>query len=128
MSLLLIELDPQLAGHVAIALHRHKALLRERGRREPEGLAELLDAATRAATPGQARTGPATDARSDLDGLYGRDVPDFLTPAAVAAALDRSERTVRRRCAAGALPGAFREGRAWRIPADALKSIADGVT
>lgn len=38
----------------------------------------------------------------------------------VAAALRKSQRTIQRWCAAGRLPGAFKAGRAWRIPEVAL--------
>jgi len=41
----------------------------------------------------------------------------FLTVAEVAALLRRSAETIRRRVAHGRYPGAFLDGREWRIPA-----------
>ncbi|NLL63147.1 MAG: Fic family protein [Ruminococcaceae bacterium] len=47
----------------------------------------------------------------------------FITPKQAAKRWDISDRRVRVLCAEGKIPGAYREGRGWKIPADAEKPV-----
>lgn len=47
-----------------------------------------------------------------------------LTDAEVALMLRKHLRTIQRWCASGRLPGAYKAGRSWRIPAVAVEEIA----
>ena len=65
-KLLAIAVDTALAGHVAVALRRHREALRKTGRTEPDGLADLEAFAFEVvrSTP-QASHGVAVDDHSD---------------------------------------------------------------
>jgi len=47
----------------------------------------------------------------------------YYTDREAALALNVSPRSVQRYCSDGKLPGAFKEGRSWRIPAQALRAF-----
>lgn len=53
---------------------------------------------------------------------YNRGVAGDLTDVEVARALRKHPRTIQRWCKAGKLPGAYKAGRAWRIPRRSLRS------
>lgn len=59
------------------------------------------------------------------DGLADDDLADLDTEA-VGRLLGRDASTVRRLCRDGAIDGAYRLGRAWRVPRAALRAYLDG--
>jgi excisionase family DNA binding protein len=114
MALVLV-VDRDVAGHLAVALDRHVAALEAFGRAVPPELLELRGVALKLA--GQERPG------ADTGGSARETAPMFrewLSPAEVAGQLGVSERTVRRRIAAGQLRSRT-FGRARRVHRDDLR-------
>jgi hypothetical protein len=56
-GLLVLSVDQQLAGHLAVAIRRHRTALAELGRPCPPGLSELEDLAARVGRNEQERAG-----------------------------------------------------------------------
>ena len=110
-SMLVLTLDGDLAGHLAVALRRHRTALRKRDMAEPPGLADLEAAAAEVVTSTQqasrAFTVPsvAEDDRDDRAYLTRKDVCD-LTGASLS--------TIDRWLKSGRLPSS-RHGRIRRV-------------
>lgn len=98
--MILLTDDRVLAGHVAIALARHRQALRREQVTAPEGFDDLLDAMTRLARSGQAAT--HLDPVADL-AEYAPVTPLLLTKAEAGEALGISTRSVDRLIADGRL-------------------------
>ena len=118
MGAVVLELDRDVAGHLAVALHAHVQSLGAFGRACPPELLALQAIAIRLS--GQERSG--ADSRRDAR----EPVPmrEWLSVEQTAEVLGVSERTVRRRIAAGDLPSR-KFGRARRVHrADVLERVA----
>jgi excisionase family DNA binding protein len=100
-GVLVIDVEPKLAGHMAIALEAHLSWLRRSRLREPEGLQELAVLLRKRATKGL----PVT-ALDDLARLAEADLvtPMTLTYEQAATVLNCSVRHVKRLAAKGDLP------------------------
>ena len=113
-ALLAISLDPDAAGHLALALKVHRHQLDRRGLVSPPGLLDLEHAAAemRIDSHGQPSTTnrrPSHDTQSD-DGISRA----WLSPREAAREIGVSESTIRRRIKTGELPSVSR-GRIRRI-------------
>lgn len=95
----LLALDERAWAHVAVALSRYVRAARTDGAQVPPVVARLLEVALICARGRQ--EAPTVDALGEL--VDAAPVSLLLRPAAVAAALDVSERTVDRLLASGAL-------------------------
>ena len=83
----------------------------------PDGAVMLTSACLRQLLDGEADDGVGTDA-TELRG--------DPTAAEVAEALGRSPSTIRAKCAAGEIDGAYRmNGREWRIPREAFRTYVE---
>lgn len=110
MSLLVIALDRDVAGHLAVALRRHRGQLARLGYAEPPGLADLETLAQGVAkshneSPGVSRLTVPDDDDSDRD---------YLTRNDISRRTGTSLSTVDRWIATGALPSVKR-GRTRRV-------------
>ncbi|MDP9402120.1 MAG: helix-turn-helix domain-containing protein [Actinomycetota bacterium] len=118
--MLVLDLDRQSAGHLAVALRLYERRLRADGHRVlPGALGQLLDAALAGA--GQARPEADEGSPSGEDGQVM-----LLDYDEVAGRLGVSERTVRRLVAAGQL-SVVRVGNAPRVHPEDLQSYVDGL-
>jgi excisionase family DNA binding protein len=110
--------DQAVAGHVAVALRRHRNALRKSHREEPPGLAELEDAVVRIVNGRQQAspsvTVPTTSVTVPADQQDDVSEPDFLTRDDVRRITRTSLATVDRWIASGQLPSC-RRGRIRRI-------------
>lgn len=106
---LLVVLEPETAGHVAIALVRHLRWAREGGTPVPATVREIAEAATSAA---RSRQEPTTVAALEALVEGARMSEPLLLPYDSAAGiLGLSHRTVERMVAAGELPSVAVGGR-----------------
>jgi excisionase family DNA binding protein len=127
-AVIVLALDPATAGHLAVAIRRHRAHLRSNGHLVPAGLAELEAAAVQVvrdksrqtATVGDSAVAPADDTQH-----AGERGCEPLTIGQVAAALSVHPRTVGRMLDRGDLP-AVTVGRRRRIPQPALDRYLGG--
>lgn len=109
MSLLVLALDADVAGHVAVAIRRHRSALAKNGLAEPPALADLEAAALeivskrQEASPGVTVTGDMQDGERD-----------YLTRIDVHRLTGASLSTVDRWIASGQLPST-RRGRVRRV-------------
>ncbi len=92
-SLMAALLNPDLAGHLAVALHRHRGALAENGRARPPGLADLQALAEEVARGGHGQPGAAPRRMPEDHGLHDRE---WLSTKEVAMTTGLSETTVRR--------------------------------
>jgi excisionase family DNA binding protein len=99
-SMLAAVLDPDLAGHLAVALKRHREALARAGRARPPGLADLEALALEAARGGHQRPGAAPRRTPEDHGLHGKE---WLSPQEVATVTGLSVTTVRRHIRTGEL-------------------------
>jgi excisionase family DNA binding protein len=97
---LLIDVSPELAGHIALALGQHRRWAARTGLQLPAGLSEFERHLTRRATQGQRGT-PLEDLWAVRDGAHV--TARLLAYEDAAAALSVSERTVKRLVARGQL-------------------------
>lgn len=111
-GLLVLQIDRDSAGHLAVALRRHRADLAERGWAEPPGLADLQEAALRV-VEAQERSGGLSGLGALDDDVNGRE---FLTLTDVSRLANVSVSTVKRWVAAGAL-GSSKRGVSAALPA-----------
>ena len=95
--LLVLDVDADLAGHLAVAVHRHRDVLDHAGRACPDGLDELEQLLATAATRQDA---PQAASRNGHAYGVGMDHErEWLTRTDVARMTGVSERTVDRWCA-----------------------------
>jgi excisionase family DNA binding protein len=97
MTLLVLEVDPVLARHLARAVEHYRDALARHGYPRPAGLLDLQAAAERAARtaiPGDSRQDGTPPVDSSADALYGGR-RDLLTQRRAAAMVGVSERTIR---------------------------------
>lgn len=99
--MILLDLNPPLAGHVAVALARHRQALRREQLTVPDGFGDLLDAMTRLARQGRDTTDLAS--ATDLSDYAPVPAPLLLTKAEAAEALSMSVRNLDRVVASGRL-------------------------
>lgn len=71
-GLFVVALDRDVAGHLAVALRRHRDSLREHGLGEPAALAQLEAAAMSVVTSRQQASVNVTDSYGTDDGLHER--------------------------------------------------------
>ena len=117
MSLLLL-LDGDLAGHLAVAVHRHREVLDQLGRACPSELEQLEQTLVEICTGGQERSGMVTlPARANVPGVDR----EWLSPLECAEVTGLSESTIRRALRNG-LPST-RVGRTLRVHRDALAAF-----
>lgn len=100
-GLLVLDVEPRLAGHLAVALEAHLTWLRRSSLREPDGLQQLANLLRSRASQGL--VGPALD---DLARLAEADLvtPMTRTYDQAATALNCSTRHVKRLVAKGEVP------------------------
>lgn len=106
-----MHIDPDLAGHLAVAVRRHADVLDHLGRAHPPQLAELQDMLVAIAQGGPEQPGTVTAIRG---GNVGSVDCDWLTPDEAAVAAGLSPRTIGRRIADGSLPSS-KIGRSRRV-------------
>jgi|SRR4051794_6221580 excisionase family DNA binding protein len=104
MALVVLDLQTETAGHLAVALRRHRATLEDRGAACPPGLLKIEDAAIRAAKSGQEHSPAAIVPVVAHAGLHERE---YLSPAEVGAVTGVSLSTVRRWVAGAELRSAL---------------------
>ena len=110
-GLLVIALDRDTAGHLAIALRRHRGQLQKLGYAEPQGLAELETLAQSVTKSHQQSPGVSVLTVPDDDSSDNRD---FLTRNDISRRTGTSLSTVDRWIRIGALPSVKR-GRTRRV-------------
>lgn len=120
--MILLDLDPVLAGHLAIALEHHRRRLRAEHRAMPDGFDELAAMARR-----EAMTVPDSSfldgARNVSDNAVMTSAPLLLTLDEAVVVLGLSMSTVKRLAASGELPR-VNVGRAVRVHRDDLEAFA----
>ena len=109
-GLLVLQIDRDTAGHLAVALRRHRADLAERGWAEPPGLSDLQGAALRV-VEAQERSGGLSRLGALDDDL---DARDFLTRKDICRLAGVSLSTVKRWLQSGDLPST-QHGRIRRV-------------
>lgn len=118
-GLIVLSLDADVAGHLAVALHRHRSALQKIGAAEPEGLARLEQIAQEVvrSTHGASQAITVRDASEDV--LHDRE---FLSRRDVQRLTGVSLATVDRWIKSGELPSVKR-GRVRRIERSALHAF-----
>lgn len=111
LSLVVLTLDADVAGHLGVALHRHRSQLQKLGAAEPAGLAELEHAvlevvSKRQEAPASVSVRPAAD-----DDLHDRD---FLSRNDIRRLTGASLSSIDRWIASGDLPST-KHGRLRRV-------------
>ena len=115
-------IDGDLAGHLAVAIHRHREVLDHLGRACPPALPELEELLLAIARGGPEQSGPATA----VNGGNVRGVDhDWLTPDETAVVSGLSPRTIRRRIADGSLQSS-KIGRCRRVARTDLDQFMRG--
>ena len=109
-GLLVLALDRDVAGHLSVALRRHRGQLQKLGYAEPQGLAELETLAQSVAKSHEQSPGISVSAMPEDDSSDR----DYLTRSDVSRRTGTSLSTVDRWIAAGALPSVKR-GRTRRV-------------
>lgn len=122
--MILLDLDPLTASHIALALDNHRGWCRSNLRPYPPELSELVLMLTEAARSGQERPTSADAVDSAAGDGHGRKTKLLLTVEEVAEVLNVGVRTVRRLTDAGDLPS-ITVGRSRRIHADDLNDYLD---
>ena len=120
---LVLDVDRELAAHLAVALASHRRRLRSEGLPPPAGFDDLVAVATKRARAGQGQTDP------DDVLAWLQDAPVerlLLTKAEAAKVLGIHERTVQRLVAAGELPAVHVRG-ATRIRKADLDAYVSGL-
>jgi len=110
-QLLVLSLDADVAGHLAVALRRHRSALRKNGLAEPPGLADLETAAVEVVSSTQQLSAALTVPTGAEDGLHDRE---FLSRDDIRRLSGVSLATVDRWLSSGQLPSR-RHGRTRRI-------------
>jgi excisionase family DNA binding protein len=122
VGLLAIRLDPDVAGHLAVAVRRHREVLDRLGRASPPALAELEELLVAVARGGPEQSGAA----AAVNGANVRSVDhDWLTPDECSLATGLSPRTIGRRIAAGDIRSS-KIGRSRRINRGDLDQFMQG--
>jgi excisionase family DNA binding protein len=106
-----LDLGVTAAGHLAVAVRRHRAVLEQRGRECPDGLTEIEEVAARIARDGQERSRAVT-VRAVVE--TAARAGEYLSPAEVAMLTGLSVSTIGRRIRDGSLCSA-KVGRARRV-------------
>ncbi len=119
--MILLDVDRNLAGHVAVALAKHRQALRREQVAAPEGLDDLLDAMTSRARSGQGAT--ALDPAADLSQYQPVTAPLLLTKTEAAETLGVSPRSVDRLIADGRLTAVKTGAASVRIRRSDLESF-----
>lgn len=114
-ALLVIDLDRDTAGHLAVAMRWYRGRLAELGHAEPPGLADLETVAQRVYKRHEQSRGFTVPNGLDHD-LHA---PDFLSRADISHTTGVSLSTVDRWVRSGALPSA-KHGRTRRVSRQAL--------
>jgi excisionase family DNA binding protein len=123
-GVLVFDVAPPLAGHLAVALQTHLKWLRRSQLREPEGLQDMVDLFRMRASGGQRVT--AVDALEELRDATAM-APLLITYEQAARSLSCSPRQVKRLIAAGDL-AAVRVGGLARIRVTDLTDYTHGLT
>lgn len=118
--MILVDLTPDVSGHLAMALRQHMKWARATGLLLPEGVARLERAFTNQAIQGQRRTALDSPAPSIHD---QHEEPLLVTYGTAANKLSCSTRTIGRLVAAGKLTP-VKVGGLSRIPMAQLEGIA----
>lgn len=121
VAMLAVALDRDLAGHVAVALKRHRDELSDRGLARPAGLYDLETLALSVARSGQERSGASTVKDDPHDGQRDRE---WLSAAGAAQVSGFSVSTIRRHIRSGALASTL-VGRARRVRRTDLDSFLE---
>ncbi len=111
VGLLAIHIDPDLAGHLAVAVRRHREVCDRLGYAYPTELAELEETLAGIAHGGPER--PRMAPAGNSANVRGVD-HDWFSPAEAVIATGLSPRTIRRRIADGSLSSS-KIGRCRRI-------------
>lgn len=120
-AMLAVALDRDLAGHLAVALRRHREELARRSRARPPGLLDLEEMAAEIARSGQERS-EASSVPADLQG--GSRDREWLSANEVVQVTGLSVSTVRRHIRSGALLSKL-FGRARRVRRTDLDSFLE---
>ena len=124
-KLIAIAIDPALAGHVAVALRRHREALRRSGRTEPDGLADLEAFAVEVVTSTQ-KASPSVTVETDYH-HDSHDSREYLSRSDISQLAGVSLATVDRWLATERLPSA-RHGRIRRVRRADLDRFLGGAT
>lgn len=99
-ALFVALLEPDTAGHLAVAIKRHREELARRGRARPPGLADIEAVAVQAATGSQEQPRARSVPTAHDTGLHDQE---WLSPQDVATVTGLSVSTVRRHIRSGEL-------------------------
>jgi excisionase family DNA binding protein len=119
MSSFVVVLDADAAGHLAVAVRRHRGELQRRGWQCPGGLEEVEALAASIASDGQERSRVVKVKRLDHPRLDDRD---FFSPSEVCTVTGLSDSTIRRRLRDGTLRSTV-VGRARRVSRPDLEAF-----
>jgi excisionase family DNA binding protein len=111
VGLLIMYVDGDLAGHLAVAVHRHREVLDQLGYASPPELPGLEETLIKIARGGPGRSGTAAAVRG---GNVGGVDHDWLTPEECSVASGLSPRTIGRRISDGSLQSS-KIGRSRRV-------------
>jgi excisionase family DNA binding protein len=121
VSVIVLELDGDLAGHLAVAVRRHREMLDHVGRACPDELV-ALERVFVTACNGQGVSGAFTPLPADS---VGGMTADWLTPRQAARMTSLSLSTIRRSVADGSLTST-KVGRSRRIAVEDLNEFMGG--
>lgn len=124
-KLLAIAIDPALAGHIAVALRRHREALRRTNRTEPDGLADLEAFAVEVVSSAQQASDSVTVGDDRHAGM--NDNREYLSRRDVSQLVGVSIATVDRWLGSGRLPST-RHGRIRRVARSDLDRFLGGAT
>jgi len=123
-KLIAIAIDPALASHVAVALRRHREVLRQTGRSEPDGLADLEAFAVEVVTSTQQASDSVSAGDRPQTGVHNRE---YLSRRDISQIAGVSLATVDRWLASGRLRSS-RCGRIRRVARSDLDQFIGGAT